>query len=94
MVVFLGRDLYETLQCVLRRFIKEDIIANANSAIQLINIDVENDSNHNCSRQIKEVEVGNLKQENIVVCDAISSAGGISKVPLVNEMLMSCSRPS
>ena len=52
MVVFLGRDLYETLKCVLRRFIKEDIIANANSATQLISIDVENDSNHNCSRQI------------------------------------------
>ena len=35
----------------------------------------------------KELEVENLKQENIVaqriVCDAISSAGGISRVPLV-----------
>ena len=43
----------------------------------------------------KEVEVENLKQENHVaqriVCDAISSAGGISKVPLVKEMLLSCS---
>ena len=43
----------------------------------------------------KEIEVENLKQENIIaqriVCDAISSAGGISKVPLVKEMLMSCS---
>ena len=43
----------------------------------------------------KEVEVENLKQENIVAqridCDAISSAGGITKVPLVKEMLMSCS---
>ena len=43
----------------------------------------------------KDVEVENLKQENIVaqriVCDAISSTGGISKVPLVNEMLTSCS---
>ena len=54
MVVFLGRDLYENLKCVLRRFIKENIIANAIhvSATQLISIDVENDSNHNCSRQI------------------------------------------
>ena len=52
MVVFLGRDLYETLKCVLRRFIKEDIIANASSATELISIDVENDFNHNCSRQI------------------------------------------
>ena len=36
-----------------------------------------------------------MKQENIVaqriVCDAISSTGGISKVPLVKDMLMSCS---
>lgn len=43
----------------------------------------------------KEVEVENLKQENHVaqriVCDAISSAGGISKVPLVIEMLLSYS---
>ena len=49
MVVFLGRDLYETLKCVLRRFIKDDIIANGSSATQLISIDVESDSNHNCS---------------------------------------------
>lgn len=52
MVVFLGRDLYETLKCVLRRFIKDDIIANAICATELISIDIENDSNHNCSRQI------------------------------------------
>ena len=52
MVVFLGRDLYETLQCVLRRFIKKDVIANGSSATQLISSNVENGSNHNCYRQI------------------------------------------
>ena len=43
----------------------------------------------------KEVEVENLMKQSVVaqrgVCEAVKSAGGVSEIKLVNELMTSCS---
>ena len=62
MIAFLGFDLDELMRTLMGRFIKSDVVSNANNAAKLLRINVKDDKNYKPS---KEVHVGFIAEQEI-----------------------------